>query len=637
MKKIQKSFVALFIVLMLLFSSLSAFSQSLIFTDISDHWARGYIEDVYNRKITSGYQDATFRPNNYLTSLDAISMVANLLGYSSSNHQATAEESRLYTGYNIPSWAHGHVSFLVSKEIVEENELNQFVTGGNTNNIKRFIFATYIGKVLVEYGDQELSKTVSLPYKDDMFIPAIAKPYVDLMLKLEILNKDSNGGKFEPNNQITRAEAAKLISLTAKLLDEAEFEAEEGVTSPKQPVTEEETDVEEPEVVEEPTAEEVVVEEKEGTIDQLVKGNRIVITIKNDKDILIYDVSKDAAIFLDDEESNIEAIKNGQDVKLKLENGIVVEIRAVALREVFSGFYEKLLKGSTNTVLTLSDSKGTKKVFVIPEDLLVSLNGEDSTFDSFEVGDVVKLFAKEDRYIEAQGESKTEFIRGTITYLGSPSNPVIEITQNDETKITLEMEKNTAIRRDGKVSDFSKLKVSDEVHIELEYDKAKIVNASTQRRTAEGYIRKIVIGEESYVVVESSDNVLEEFIIADYTTIRMGSEAAEIYDLRLNYFAEIDIESNEVIRLETSERVETERYIGVITYIHDEQKIIEIEYEENGKIITKQINTKKDTIYLGQSGTTTFSKLDVGDELLIIGQTDQSLFIAERIIVVLPN
>lgn len=627
MKKAHKVVVASLIVFILLSSSVAA--QSLIFTDINNHWAKSFIEDIYSRKITSGYQDATFRPDNTLTSLDAISMMANLLGYSSSGHQATADESKVYTSNGIPSWAHGHVSYLVKKGIVEENEVNQFVSNGKINNIKRFIFATYIGKALVEYGGETLSRSVALPYKDDMFIPTVAKPYVDLMLKKAILNKDSNGGEFRPNNEITRAEAAKLISMTAEVLDAAGFNPTEEVVTPIEEVEEEETK-------EPPT--EKKVEEKSGIVEHFVKGNRIVITIKHNNDTFIYDVSKNAVVFLDERKTNIDAIKNGQDVKLKLVDGIVEEIRASGLKEVFSGYFDKLLKGAANTVLTLKDSKGASQVFVIPDDLVVILNDEVSAFANLKSGDIVSLFTKDEKYVELRAKSKTEFVRGTITYLGTPSNPVIEITKADDTTVSLKMETNTSIRRDGRASDFSKLKVSDDAHIELEYDKVKIVNASTLRRKVEGYIRKIVIGvDESYIVVESSDNVMEEFIIADYTTIRMGNEAAEIYDLRLNYFAEINIESHEVVRLETTERVETERYIGIITNIYKEQKILVIEYIENAKKVTKQVNTKSNTIYIGQNGTITFNGLKVGDELLIIGQTDKGLFVAERLVVVVPK
>lgn len=51
------------------------------FIDMQGHWAERYIEIINALKIIEGYQDKTFRPGNYITYTDAVTMVIRMLGY----------------------------------------------------------------------------------------------------------------------------------------------------------------------------------------------------------------------------------------------------------------------------------------------------------------------------------------------------------------------------------------------------------------------------------------------------------------------------------------------------------------------------------------------------------------------------
>lgn len=50
-----------------------------IFTDIEQHWAKGNIELLYAKKLMSGYQDMTFKPDQPITRAEVAAVVANLL------------------------------------------------------------------------------------------------------------------------------------------------------------------------------------------------------------------------------------------------------------------------------------------------------------------------------------------------------------------------------------------------------------------------------------------------------------------------------------------------------------------------------------------------------------------------------
>lgn len=632
MKKRQKWIVFAVAAMMLLGNIAMAFGQGLVFTDIEKHWAREYIEDIYQRKITSGYTDATYRPDNSISGIEIVTMLARLLQYDPKTENYTAKFKAQLEANGIPDWAEEYIAFMLNEGIVKEDELDLFMTNGNINNLKRYEMVIFMGRVLVEYGGEEISTVYSLPYQDQMFIPQDAKGYVDLMLRTELLNPASNEGRFLPLNNITRGETAKLIAMAAKLLDEYDAELR------KQ--KEEEQEVEEPEQEIEDVEDEVILEEDEiivvkGVFSKLEEGgNRTILTMTDDKNKLqIYDVKSTVKVVIDDKSARLSDLRAGQHIEVKLVNDKVEEIKGNSNQEVFKGYYVRFMPGN-NDVLTLKDETGANKVFVVPKGVKVTLNGKETPITNFVAGDVVRLFNKQDVMVEIQGKSKTEFIEGVITDKGTLNNQYIEVTTKAGEVLSFPMETTTTYRRDNRTSNFTSLKVSDEVKLELEYDKVKNLIATVIRSKTEGYIRNIAIGKDGIVLaIEKSGGTIEEFQIGQYTTIKMGDESAEVYDLRLNYFVEVSIESNEVVLVYTSRKIETERLMGVVTYVNTSNNLIEIEYVEDGRLTSRTVNTKSSTVYLGFS-TASIRGVKVGDEVLLTGQTTKGIFMVDRVLLI---
>ena len=46
-----------------------------LFPDIEGHWAQDYINEAANAGIVNGYEDGTFRPQQYITRAEAVTMV----------------------------------------------------------------------------------------------------------------------------------------------------------------------------------------------------------------------------------------------------------------------------------------------------------------------------------------------------------------------------------------------------------------------------------------------------------------------------------------------------------------------------------------------------------------------------------
>jgi len=623
---------------------MTALASGAVFTDINDHWSKEFVENMYTRNITKGYGDATFRPDNSITNLEVIVMVANMLGYEEKGKDALDKHKVNLNNLQIPGWAQGYVAYLVEEKVLLEKEVASLVVKDQASTARRYEVANYIGRVLVNNAYQIADMVSVVPYKDALSIPSDSMSYISILLKNGILSKDSNDGRFLPNNQISRGEVAKLISLSAEILDNAEAidvddeEIEEIVDEEVEEIVDEDIkDDIEKEPSEKPGEETKapVVIEKEGTINNIFRADRTVITLKDEKGKeTIYDVKENAIITVDGKNSDISKLAKNQNAKIKLVDGEIEVVTAINRKADFNGYFIRFLRGE-NTVLTLKDQNGNQRVFVVPADAKIYLDDMDASLSTFKEGDVIKIYYKGENISSIEGKGKTEYVRGSITNKGASSQPSIEITTKDEKTITIPVETNTTIIRDGRKSTFSAIKIGDEVNVELEYEKMKTLTASIVKRTVEGTIKKLTIGEDMYLSVENKDGIREDFLMLPHTVVIVGGDVAEIYDLRYNNKVTINIESNEVVRVNSTTTVESGRVLGYVSDVRRDINMINVRMVENGIEKEVRVNTKSDTIFIGVNGSRiTLQNISLGHEVLIIGTTSGGVFVAERVVII---
>ena len=154
MKKI-KSRVTVAVIFFVMLSTALSFAAPAIFNDISNHWAKEHIEDVYERRLITGYSDATFKPGENITKLETIVIISRLMGYSDSNEQHYVNQyKQQLKDNNIPDWGQGAVAYALFNDILSAKELQSLVSVTGSTYAKRYEVVIYIGRVL-QYGAGE--------------------------------------------------------------------------------------------------------------------------------------------------------------------------------------------------------------------------------------------------------------------------------------------------------------------------------------------------------------------------------------------------------------------------------------------------------------------------------------------------
>ncbi len=105
------------------FSQLPAQQSSTPFRDVFEqHWASAAISWVSQRRLFSGFEDGTFRPQLAISRLQAVIVIDAGLGVSQPIEAASIEEAKrqFSDAADIPAWAQGAIAAALERQLLEQ-------------------------------------------------------------------------------------------------------------------------------------------------------------------------------------------------------------------------------------------------------------------------------------------------------------------------------------------------------------------------------------------------------------------------------------------------------------------------------------------------------------------------------------
>ena len=196
-------------------------STSTRFTDINSEefaWAKSYINDMAGKGFISGYEDNTFRPDNDVTRLEALSLFARAMG---SNDSANTELLKIahdkfdsvIKEYGL-KWGTDEIAYLMYKGALKKTDLDTYLKDDEKDTpMKRYEAAIIITKAM---GGEEKALSelgVVLDYTDAREVPSNAIQYVSYATDAGIM-EGMGEGLFSPNTAVKRSQMAVMLSRT---------------------------------------------------------------------------------------------------------------------------------------------------------------------------------------------------------------------------------------------------------------------------------------------------------------------------------------------------------------------------------------------------------------------------------------
>lgn len=171
-------------------------------------WALSYIMSLVSRRIFDGYPDGTFKPQETVTRIEAITAAVRLMGL---RDQAESDEEKatklnFHDAASVPSWAVGYVSVALENDLFAESDTNV-----NPNQPADRLWATtLLVKALKLQDEAEANMNARLPFSDASSVPAGSVGYVKVAVDKGLVNGFEDN-TFRPKQLVTRAQIAALL------------------------------------------------------------------------------------------------------------------------------------------------------------------------------------------------------------------------------------------------------------------------------------------------------------------------------------------------------------------------------------------------------------------------------------------
>ncbi|MDO5707889.1 MAG: S-layer homology domain-containing protein [Andreesenia angusta] len=189
---------------LILLSIVGSSTTAMAFTDTVSHWAELDIQKLVEMDILSGYSDGSFNPEGNITRAET-SKILSLAKQLDIQNKADLN----ITDMSKEHWSYDYVLTLAMNGIVRGYPDGSFRPD---NNISREEFCIMIFKIL----NPELGESKSFSDLDQSY----AKEEIEALAGLGIVSGYENN-LFMPKKNITRAEAANMVSKTLKVLSES--------------------------------------------------------------------------------------------------------------------------------------------------------------------------------------------------------------------------------------------------------------------------------------------------------------------------------------------------------------------------------------------------------------------------------
>lgn len=504
--------LSLILVFSLAMGSMPVYGKGM-FTDVDEnYWGYDYIEKMVNLGLMDGYADGTFRPNERVNRADALVYVTRLMGIPKAEVEKMRKEHDTFLNkFNLTEGRKDGLAIALSKGLVNEKFItNNLFDKGKLKDATKLEVCVYIVKAM---GMEEEAKgrPAIFTFEDSNAIPVEVRPYVKFLIEKKVIDEKGDGqNRFNPNQSITRAVLAKILSLTYDQM------SGDPITSPKDPI-------------EQPIMDKGNYGELVGIIVGKIGG---FIFIDNGQNLDSYKPSEDIQILIAGNAATVDELKEGMNIKAAVDkDNILRSITVDSTNDIISGTIKKVSLGTPSSMeIKVKDTESTK-TFYLSKETKVSIDGKDSYLFSLNEGDSVKVEALDSLALTITGESKDgkmkpidiESIKGEdegyIKGILISENPKLTIESNKGSLMDYYMSRDISIRIDKEVKDIYDLRLGDLAKLKLE--NGQIVNLEVEKKMETNE----PVGIVEYVNVDSRFLILRNQTTLKTSNINVSAKA----------------------------------------------------------------------------------------------------------------
>lgn len=607
MKKFRGLVATLLAVAMVCSSLVIVSAKSFADVDAKKYdWCVKEISTMADDGIITGYTDGNFKPENTVTKLESLALVARVLGSRDEVNSVLVEKAKEIYGekvdeYNL-SFGQEELCFLLAKGIITLDELPDYVDdGAASSGMKRYDMAILLTKGMGAEKEVAEKVTAVLDYTDALKIPASARKYVEYVTTAGLM-QGMGENVFSPMSDVTRAQAAVVLY---KLKNLTGYEMFKGVVA---------------------------------SYDSSTREIRFRLPDDSNKGYTI--IPSTVALRCDGEEIVADAIKPVWEAIVTLKDGMLFAIDFLSTQS--DGIVEgKLVAIQHNTgVATLkvedvAGGNGDVASYKVADDCAVTYNGEESNISKIKNGEFVRLTIKNNKAIIINAEPAKKTVSGNVTAIDL-SDGIRLTVKVGNLEYVYAIKSTVKVSKNGDVSNMSEIVVGDRVKLTLGYNIIESIEASSTTSAQTGIILGVIISDTPTLKIKIGSQV-KEYPIARNVKILLDKTEGTIYDLRLNSNASITLESDSVVKIVTTPAVEEAEVKGVVVGVNVSYNLIQVKYVDvlSGAEHIEQVFVKSGAKIISTSSTVDkkLKDVEIGQTVTAMGSRSTGVFEATTVII----
>ncbi len=578
-------------------------------TSSSYGWAMDAVERMASDKIILGYEDGTFRPANTVTKLEALVLIARVLGVDDSVNDSFMEtaiekyESKVET-YKLP-YGEEEMCYLLARNVILESELADYIgTANATKGLKRYEVAVLLTKAMGAEESVKSNVVSVLDYTDEADIPSYAKKYVEYVTEQKLMQGMENN-TFSPNTDVNRAQMAVVLD---KLIDLAGYEQYNAIVS---------------------------------SIDNLIGT----IKLKDaDGKTYGYTIKDNVQLRFEGEPFELEDITVGLEAVITLSDGMLFSIDFMTpdVEEEVTGYITSIIRSAASGTqlkinkITLTGTESAQ--YPVSDTVAITYEDESATMSDLSNGDYVTLTIAKGKITVIKAEPKRKTVKGTVKELVADNgNLNLTITNTDDEEETYIVASEVSVTKNSDKAELNTLRAGDSVSLTLEYERVVQITATSRTKNGTGFIEDIYISSDTSEVTLKMDGSSVTYPLSNNAEVTVDGKKGTIYDLRLSASATVTIESDEIVKISVSPLQDVEQFTGTVDLINASYGLLQVTYYDSTteQNITRSVFTNSGTKIVNNATgkDVTLKTLTSGITVTVIGSVKTGVFEATTVIV----
>lgn len=379
--------------------SLSAPAFAVTYKDITNHWAKIYLETLSDKGVLKGFSDGTMRPNQNITVGEALVILSRLYTVSDSEKTLMISDYEAEVKAVAPanySWAYENLEICRAAGILSKDE---FKTIDLSSELKKENLAVYLVRAMRYTAQAEKLSAKDMSFTDASKVSAACAGSVAELAKLGILTGDEKKN-VSPQSSVTRAVVAAMTCRAIEALAKAgtstlTIETYKGVTR------------------------------EEGVI---IAADNISVTVTGlDGLTRNYAVSSDASVKVNGMEKALSAAYAGCHVTLMLRDGTVDGL-AIDSDTTTKWYQGTLAAAAASGLVSFKNAvTGTVTSYPTAATVKVTVDGTESTLAKLAAGQFLTIKCVSGAVTEITAVTKVAAVRGTITGLTFGTTVVLKM------------------------------------------------------------------------------------------------------------------------------------------------------------------------------------------------------------------